>query len=97
MPLRVGASIPLHLLLRETDFQRIPPPTPPSVDEESSGYDRRFERKLTQVCSTPAPLSLVNGAHHAKPIRSAKYRSRYCQGRDRGGLFGRKLPGARGR
>src|SRR5262250_772565 len=48
-------------LSRETDFERIPPPTPPSVDEESSGYDRRFERKLTRVCSTPAPLSLVNG------------------------------------
>ena len=50
----------------ETDFQRIPPPAPPSVDEESSGYDRRFERKLTQVCSTPAPLSLVNGGTSCK-------------------------------
>ena len=40
-----------HLLL--TDSERIPPPTPPSVDEESSGYDRRFDRKLTPVCSTP--------------------------------------------
>jgi hypothetical protein len=47
----------------ETDAERTPPPTPPSVDEESSGYDRRFERKLTRVCSTPAPLSLVNGGH----------------------------------
>jgi len=50
-------------LCGETDAERTPPPTPPSVDEESSGYDRRFERKLTRVCSTPAPLSLVNGGH----------------------------------
>src|SRR5215475_706309 len=47
----------------ETDAERTPPPTPSSVDEESRGYDRRFERKLTPVCSTPAPLSLGNGGH----------------------------------
>jgi hypothetical protein len=53
----------------ETDSERIPPPTPPSVDEESSGYDRRFERKLTQVCSTPAPIRLVTGDTSCKPPR----------------------------
>src|SRR5271169_4644187 len=52
----------LHLLSRSRDRPRkSPPTTPPSVDEESSGYDRRFECKLTPVCSTPAPLSLVKG------------------------------------
>src|SRR5260370_31633528 len=58
----------LHLLSRSREsLRKSPPPTPPSVDEESSGYDRRFERKLTQVCSTPAPLSLVNGGTSCKP------------------------------
>ncbi len=28
-----------------------------SVDEESSGYDRQFDRKLTQVCPPQHPLS----------------------------------------
>src|SRR5208282_1019394 len=57
-----------HLLSHERQTPReIPPPTPPSVDEESSGYDRRFERKLTPVCSTPAPLSLVKGDTSCKP------------------------------
>src|SRR5215470_15446967 len=50
-------------LCGETDTKRFPPPTPPSVDEESSGYDRRFERKLTPVCSTPAPSKLNHGKH----------------------------------
>src|SRR5260370_23990780 len=58
----------LHLLSRSREsLRKSPPPTPPSVDEESSGYDRRFERKLTQVCSTPAPFSLVNGGTSCKP------------------------------
>jgi hypothetical protein len=33
---------------RQTPIES-PPHTPLSVDEESSGYDRRFDRKLTQV------------------------------------------------
>ena len=50
------------------DRRRKNPPThTASVDEESSGYDRRFERKLTPVCSTPAPLSLVKGDTSCKP------------------------------
>src|SRR5450759_3454105 len=53
-----------HLLL--TDSLRIPPPTPPSVDEESSGYDRRFDRKLTPVCPTPASLILITGGTSCK-------------------------------
>jgi hypothetical protein len=53
-----------HLLL--TDSERIPPPTPPSVDEESSGYDRRFDRKLTPVCSTPVFFILIMGGTSCK-------------------------------
>ena len=52
----------LHLLSRSRNrLRKSSPTTPPSVDEKSSGYDRRFECKLTQVCFTPAPLSLVKG------------------------------------
>src|SRR5262249_62264841 len=46
---------------KRQDAKITPRPTLPSVDEEVDGHDRRFERKLTRVCSTPAPLSLVNG------------------------------------
>src|SRR5258706_11335622 len=66
--MRVGRVLWPHLLSHERQTPgEILPPTPPSVDEESSGYDRRFERKLTPVCSTPAPLSLVKGNTSCKP------------------------------
>src|SRR5260370_13257521 len=56
-----------NLLSLKRQSPKNPPPHPARVDEESCGYDRRFERKLTQVCSTPAPLSLVNGGTSCKP------------------------------
>ena len=48
----------LHLLSLPRDKLRKNPPThTASVDEESSGFDRRFDRKLTQVCPPQQPLS----------------------------------------
>jgi hypothetical protein len=40
---------------RQTPIE--PPTHTASVDEESSGFDRRFDRKLTQVCPPQQPSS----------------------------------------
>lgn len=58
----------LSAIDRWTDTGRTLPPTPPSVDEESSGRvfnhsDRRFDRKLTSVCLHPSDLNLTPETH----------------------------------
>jgi len=61
----------MHLPSGQT-LEELPHPHRPSVDEESSGTepqacDRRFDRKLTPVCSTPATLSVITGETPCKP------------------------------
>ena len=47
-----------HLLSLSRDrLGKNPPTHTASVDEESSGFDRRFDRKLTQVCPPQHPSS----------------------------------------
>ena len=53
-------------LCRETDLSRTPPPTPPASMKNLAASDRRFDRNLTPVCSTPATVSVITGERSCK-------------------------------